>query len=252
VAERADRHRVPVTRRAAAPEGLVAVDLDGTLLRGTSVSRLLAEHLGHRDLLEELEAAFAAGAITNAVVADRSAAFLRDVFLDDVGRLLASASWLQGIAEGVELLRRRRMRVLLTTITWRFAAEIAARLFRFDAACGTEMEVVDGRLSGKVAAHFDAGDKAEFARRACVDCGIDSSRLVAVGDSLSDLPLFALADLAVALNATEPARRAATVAVETDDFRDVAQLIAERYDAGSRTRGASRTPRRDEPPAGTR
>lgn len=209
---------------------MVAVDLDGTLLRGTTVSLLLAEHLGHRDLLEELEEAFAAGAITNAVVADRSAALLRDVLVADVGRLLASANWLAGIAEGVEMLHRRRMRVLVTTITWRFAAEIAVRIFGFDAACGTEMSVVDGRLSGQVAGYFDADDKAEFARRSSADCGLDSSRLVAVGDSLSDLPLFALADLAVALNATEAARRAATVAIETDDFRDVARLIAERYD----------------------
>jgi phosphoserine phosphatase len=228
VAERTDRDRLSLRADAGPPSAVVAVDLDGTLLRETSVSLLLAGHLGHRHVLEELEDAFAAGSITNAVIADRSAALLGGVSLTQIARVLESGSWLSGIAEGVEMLHRHRMRVLLTTITWSFAAEIVARWYGMDGACGTQMNVVDGSLSGAVSAYFDADDKAEFARRYCLECGIDCSRLVAVGDSRSDLPLFALAGFAVAVNATESAARAATVAMTTDDFRQVARLIVAR------------------------
>lgn len=214
-----------MSAEAARPAAVVAVDLDGTLLRDTSVSLLLATHLGGRSELEELEAAFAAGSITNAVVADRSAARLTGLRLAEAARVLRSGRWLFGIAEGVEMLHRHRMRVLLTTVTWSFAAEIVARWFGMDAACGTTMDVVDDALCGAVSRHFSPDDKAEFARRYSLECGLDCSRLVAVGDSRSDLPLFALAGFSVAVNASEAAARAATVAIATDDFRDVARLI---------------------------
>ena len=52
---------------------LVCFDLDGTLVRGTSVSQHLADRLGHGALLADLERRYAAQEITNATVADSQA-----------------------------------------------------------------------------------------------------------------------------------------------------------------------------------
>jgi hypothetical protein len=48
---------------------VVAFDLDGTLLRGTTVSLLLAQWLGQAEEISELERAFQAHEISNSVVA---------------------------------------------------------------------------------------------------------------------------------------------------------------------------------------
>ena len=50
---------------------VVVFDLDGTLLRGTTVSLLLAQWLGREGEVSELERAFRAHEISNSVVAER-------------------------------------------------------------------------------------------------------------------------------------------------------------------------------------
>src|SRR3954451_12808322 len=58
---------------ASAKWAVVAVDLDGTLIHGTTASLHLAEWIGHRAVVEELERRFAAGEILSSDVADGDA-----------------------------------------------------------------------------------------------------------------------------------------------------------------------------------
>jgi phosphoserine phosphatase len=62
-----------VSDNAASGYPVVVFDLDGTLLRGSSVSLLLAQWLGRGEEITELERAFHAHEISNSVVADTSA-----------------------------------------------------------------------------------------------------------------------------------------------------------------------------------
>jgi hypothetical protein len=61
-------------------------DLDGTLLRGTTVSLLLAQWLGRASEISELERAFRAHEISNSVVADTSAAWVADQSIAEAWR----------------------------------------------------------------------------------------------------------------------------------------------------------------------
>ena len=113
----------------------------------------------------------------------------------------------------------------LATVTWRHAADVAAARFGFGESCGTEMEVVDGRMTGTVSRHFDAADKAAFVEDVCARRGVPLSRAAAVGDSRSDLLMFERVGFSIALNADPAARAAATTALDTDDLRDVLPLL---------------------------
>lgn len=157
---------------------LVAIDLDGTLLRGTTVSQL------------------------------------------------RGAPWLPGIAETVAALRKAGMRVVVATVTWRFAAELLVEQFGFDAASGTEMAREGDVLLGRVARHFDEFDKAEFVADHCAARGIELRRCAAVGDSRSDIPLFERVGFSIALNATPRARQVADVSLQAEDARDLVALLA--------------------------
>lgn len=55
---------------------------------------------------------------------------------------------------------------------------------------------------------------ADFCRRR----GIEVKEVVAIGDSRSDLPLFATAGFSIALNATSDARAAANTSVDGTSF----------------------------------
>ena len=101
---------------------VVAFDLDGTLLPGTSVSRVTAEWLGRHGALDELEDRYAAGEISNAEIATTSAGWFAGRTPQDVAAALERAPWIAGIQETVAALRAAGTYVVLATVTWRFVA----------------------------------------------------------------------------------------------------------------------------------
>lgn len=204
---------------------VVAFDLDGTLLRRTTVLRLLAQHLGQAEAVAELERAFTAGEISDSVVADRSAAWLAGRTTSEIRTALAAGSWIDGIDETLQTLSDAGTHVLLATITWRFAAELLRERYGFAAVSGTELQNIDGVLGGKVTRYFDKYDKARFVEDWCAERGFTMAQVAAVGDSRLDVPLFGRVDRSVALNATLEARRAASCVIDTEDLRDVLPLL---------------------------
>jgi len=204
---------------------VVAFDLDGTLLRRTTVLRLLAQHLGQAEAVAELERAFTAGEILDSVVADRSAAWLAGRTTSEIRTALAAGSWIDGIDDTLQTLSDAGTHVLLATITWRFAAELLRERYGFAAVSGTELQNIDGVLGGNVTRYFDKYDKARFVEDWCAERGFTMAQTAAVGDSRSDVPLFGRVDRSVALNATLEARRAASCIIDTEDLRDVLPLL---------------------------
>ena len=204
---------------------VVVFDLDGTLLRGTTVSLLLAQWLGQTSAITELERAFHAHEISNSVVADTSAGWLAGKSVAEAWRVLEDGSWIDGMTETFQALAVAEVSLLLGTITWSFAAEMLRERYGFQAASGTEMQAPDGVLSGVVSRYFDEHDKLRFVEDWCTQNGYSMSQVAAIGDSRSDVPLFHQAGMSIALNATPDAQAAATHALDTEDLRDVLALL---------------------------
>jgi phosphoserine phosphatase len=204
---------------------VVVFDLDGTLLRGTTVSLLLAQWLGREDEVSELERAFRAHEISNSVVADTSAGWLAGKSVAEAWLLLADGPWIDGMAETFRALAAAQVSLLLGTITWSFAAEMLRERYSFQAASGTEMQADDGVLSGAVSRYFDEHDKVCFVEEWCAQNGYSMSQVAAIGDSRSDVPLFRRVGMSIALNATSNAQAVATHVLDTEDLRDVLALL---------------------------
>jgi phosphoserine phosphatase len=211
---------------------LACFDLDGTLVRQTSISEFLGGKLGRRAELLALETAYSNGEIASGDVAVRTAESFCGRSLEWVAQALEDLPYIDGIAATLAALRDRGVESLISTVTWRFAAEVVRVRHGFVAACGTEMPCDEsGLLGGRVARFFDEHDKRRFVEDYCAERGIPLARCIAVGDSRSDVPLFGAVGFSIALNATPQARAAATVAIDTDDLTDILALIPERPDA---------------------
>jgi phosphoserine phosphatase len=195
------------------------------LLRGTTVSLLLAQWLGQAEEIAELERAFHAHEISNSVVADTSAGWLAGQCIADIHAVLAEGTWIDGMSKTFRVLAAAGVELLLGTVTWRFAAEMLRARYGFAAVSGTEMSVGDGVLSGVVTRYFDEYDKVRFVEEWCARNGYSMSQVAAVGDSRSDVPLFERAGMSIALNATPDARVAATYVLDTDNLCDVLTLL---------------------------
>jgi phosphoserine phosphatase len=208
-----------------APVGAVFFDIDGTLVPGTSSSVYLAGFLGHRDELAEAEAAYADGAVDNRTVSELDAAAWAGVSVLRVRGWLDGLPLVPGIAETVAWCRRSGLVPALATLAWAPVGGYLADRFGFAAFSGPELETAGGVFTGRVAGHFDEYDKREFAVSRARGWGFGLGSCGAVGDSRSDLPLFASVGVSVAFNASADARAAATAAVDDEDLRAVIPVL---------------------------
>jgi phosphoserine phosphatase len=205
---------------------LACFDLDGTLVTGTTVSQHLADHFGQNEQMAELERRYAAGEISNSVVADLQARIYRCTPLPKLVAKLADIACIAGIDATLAALRERQIASLLCTVTWSFAAEEFRRRHGFAAVSGTEIDLDSGGIStGGVRRHFDEWDKLEFVRSYCDANQIGLGECFAVGDSRSDIPLFQAVGFSVAFNGTPEAREVASVSLDSGTLTDILRVI---------------------------
>ena len=178
---------------------LVVFDVDSTLIED-EVIELLAEVAGKR---EEV------AAVTERAMAGE---------LDFAQSLIERVATLAGLPESVFADVQSRIRITtgakdtiaaIQAVGGKVGAvsggfiqlltPLAAEL-NLDFARANELEVVDGKLTGKVIGKIiDRSAKAEALREWSVASGLTNT--VAVGDGANDLEMMALADLGVAFNA---------------------------------------------------
>jgi phosphoserine phosphatase len=204
---------------------LVSFDLDGTLFPSTSTCLELGRILGHVDQIRALEQAYAAGRISNSDVATADAAAYEGRTVSEIERHVLGIPLIAGFQQVVDELKSHGCHVLLVTVTWSFAARALAARYGLDGFAGAVMAEADGVLLGRVERHFEAGDKSRFVRAYAACHGIEMSECAAVGDSRSDLALFEAVGLPIALNASQDARAAARVVVDSLDLGDILEHL---------------------------
>lgn len=207
--------------------GVVFFDVDGTLVPGTSSGQHLADLLGHAESVREAEAAYAAGVLTNQQVSVRDARGWTGRTPEQVSRFLDTLPLVRGIDATVGWCRDHELVPVLATLAWNAVGEHLCRRFGFAQACGPRLEMVGGSYTGRVMTHFDEWNKRDFARTVAADLGLGLAHCAAVGDSRSDLPLFAEVGLSIAFNATPAVRAAAHAAADGPDLQAVVPHLAQ-------------------------
>ncbi len=106
-----------------------------------------------------------------------------------------------------------------------FTDRLKARL-GLDRTVANTLEVIDGRLSGRVIAPIvDAAAKARALRELRQSVAADGGLVVAIGDGANDLPMFAEADVSIAYRAKPAVRAAATHALDACGLDAVLNLF---------------------------
>lgn len=214
-----------------AAEGIAFFDIDGTLIPSGSSSSHVAAHLGHRHDLDEAEAAYARGELDNRQVSDLDAAGWGGVEIAAVDRLLDDLPVIPGIDDVVAWCREHRVEPVLASLAWQPVSAALARRFGFTPGGGPRVGVTGPVYDGTVAEHFDEHDKRDGSLRLARERSVPLARCCAVGDSRSDIPLFAALPASLALNAGEAARAAATDEIRATDLREILPWLR-RWHAG--------------------
>jgi phosphoserine phosphatase len=175
-------------------------DMDGTLLRGTSACQEVARALGDLDRLAALEARFVAGEVDS----PGFALAVREMWFDLTPALVASvftaSPWLAGIEQVCADIRRRGERSAVITLSPDFFASNLLDV-GFDDVVASRFPPLPFTAPVDPAGVLSPADKVTIVEEFRARYGVDRSRCVAYGDSMSDAPLFRHLDATVAVNA---------------------------------------------------
>src|SRR5260221_7205905 len=92
---------------------LVTFDLDGTLIRDSTVCLEMGRLLGHLDQIRDLEARYARHEISNIEIATQDALAYRDRSVTEIERAVLGIPLIKGFREVVRTLKRRGISTLL-------------------------------------------------------------------------------------------------------------------------------------------
>jgi phosphoserine phosphatase len=194
-------------------------DMDGTLLRGTSAAIEISRRVGRLEPLAELERGFATEEISAADFAFATRELWHDLTVDLVAEVVADAPWIEGIEEVCRDIASRGERSMLITMSPNFFADhLGAR--GIDVVRASRWPPLPFAGSVDPAGILSPADKVRLAEEERAAHGLPRSACVAYGDSMSDLPLFAVLDNTVAVNADSELERAARVAYRGEDLRE--------------------------------
>jgi phosphoserine phosphatase len=194
-------------------------DMDGTLLRGTSAAIEISRRVGRLEPLADLERGFAAEEISAAEFAFATRALWDDLTADLVAEVIADAPWIDGIEDVCRDIAARGERSMLITMSPNFFADhLGAR--GIDVVRASRFPPLPFAGPVDPAGILNPADKVRLAEEERAAHGLPRRACVAYGDSMSDLPLFAVLENTVAVNADSELERAARVAYRGEDLRE--------------------------------
>ncbi len=194
--------------------GLVAMDMDSTLITIECIDEI-ADFCGLKAEVAAITEASMRGEIKDfnesltrrvALLKGLDASALEKVYEERLQLSPGAEKMLAGA-------KAAGMKTLLVSGGFTFFTDKLQARLGLDFTRANTLEIVDGKLTGRVLGEIVNADvKARTLREACDKLGIELARAIAMGDGSNDLKMMAAAGLSVAFRAKPVVREAASVA----------------------------------------
>ena len=204
---------------------LVVMDVDSTLVQG-EVIEMLAERAGCLDDVARVTEAAMRGELDVEQSLRERVALLAGLDAEALDEVYEGIVLSPGARTMVRTLKRLGYRFAIvsggfTQITDRIAADLG-----IDFAAANELEVVDGKLTGKIVGPvLDRAGKADALRRFAAQARVSTAATVAIGDGANDLDMLAAAGLGIAFNAKPVVQQAADTSVNVPYLDAIMYLL---------------------------
>jgi phosphoserine phosphatase len=205
---------------------LIVFDVDSTLVQG-EVIEMLAARAGAEAEAEVRAVTEAAmrGELDFAQSLHRRVAALAGLPETVLGDVAAELELTPGARTTLRTLKRLGFRCGMVSGGFTRVITPLARELGMDFCAANELEVVDGRLTGKVVGEIvDRPGKAVALRRFAERFGVPLEQCVAVGDGANDIDMLATAGLGIAFNAKPALREVADTAL-SHPYLDVVLFV---------------------------
>ncbi|MEV5716341.1 phosphoserine phosphatase SerB [Amycolatopsis mediterranei] len=202
--------RAGITRRA---KRLVVFDVDSTLIQG-EVIEMLGAHAGVEPEIREITEAAMRGELNFTESLERRVALLAGLPATAIDEVAASIELTPGARTTIRTLKRMGFRTGVVSGGFTQVIDGLVEELGLDFAVANELEIVDGKLTGKVVGDVvDRAGKAKVLRRFAAEYDIPLEQCVAVGDGANDIDMLSAAGMGVAFNAKPALREVADTAL---------------------------------------
>ncbi|GAA2065871.1 phosphoserine phosphatase SerB [Streptomyces cheonanensis] len=211
-----------LSRRA---QRLVVMDVDSTLIQD-EVIELFAAHAGCEEKVAEVTAAAMRGELDFEESLHARVALLAGLDASVVDKVRAEVRLTPGARTLIRTLKRLGYQVGVVSGGFTQVTDALAEQLGLDFAAANTLEIVDGRLTGRVTGEIvDRAGKARLLRRFAASAGVPLAQTVAIGDGANDLDMLNAAGLGVAFNAKPLVRQAAHTALSVPFLDTVLYLL---------------------------
>jgi len=189
---------------------LICFDMDSTLIHTECIDEMAAR-AGVGDKVRAITESAMRGEIDFSESFARRVALLKGLdesVLEDIGRNLP---YNEGLERMMKVLKMVGYKTAILSGGFTYFGKILQQRFGFDYVYANELEIKDGKLTGRYIGDIvDGKRKAELLKLLCQFEGINLAQSVAVGDGANDLPMLSLAGLGVAYHAKPKVRENAS------------------------------------------
>ena len=199
-----------LSRRA---KRLIVFDVDSTLIQG-EVIEMLAARAGAEEKVARITEAAMRGELDFAESLRERVATLEGLPASVVDEVADELELTPGARTTLRTLRRLGYHCGVVSGGFRQVIEPLAEELMLDFVAANHLEIVDGKLTGRVTGEIvDRPGKAKALRDFATQAGVPMEQTVAVGDGANDIDMLAAAGLGVAFNAKPALREVADAAL---------------------------------------
>jgi len=204
---------------------LIVMDVDSTLIQG-EVIEMLAAHAGCEEQVARVTEQAMRGELDFAESLRERVALLAGLDASCLERVYDDLVLAPGARTTVRTLKRLGYRFAIVSGGFTHITDRLAEDLGIDFAAANELEVVDGKLTGRVVGPIvDRAGKAAALRRFAAEAGVAEAATIAIGDGANDLDMLSAAGLGIAFNAKPVVQQAAHTAVNVPYLDAVMYLL---------------------------
>ena len=194
---------------------LICFDMDSTLIE-TEVIDELADRAGVGKEVREITESAMRGEIDFRESFTRRVALLKGLDVSVMKDIAESLPMTEGIERLMKTLKTVGFKIAILSGGFTYFGEYLKRKFGIDYVYANELEVVDGKLTGRYIGDIvDGKRKAELLRLLAQIENVNIAQTIAVGDGANDIPMLNTAGLGIAFHAKPKVKANAKQSIST-------------------------------------
>lgn len=180
---------------------LICFDMDSTLIQTECIDEL-AERAGVGDQVRAITESAMRGEIDFKESFTQRVALLKGLDESVMKEIAENLPITEGVERLMFVLKRYGYKIAILSGGFTYFGEYLQKKFGIDYVYANELEIIDGKLTGRYLGDVvDGKRKAELLRLIAQVEKVDIAQTIAVGDGANDLPMLSLAGLGIAFHA---------------------------------------------------